>query len=35
MFKEVIPVYKENNTKPININAALITVTAGGAYGHH
>jgi hypothetical protein len=31
LFKEVIAVYSENNTKSVN-NAALLIVKAGGTY---
>jgi hypothetical protein len=38
-FKEVIPVYPENDTKPINTlcgqSAELLNVKAGGAYNYH
>jgi hypothetical protein len=34
LFKEIIAVYSENNTKPINKNAALLTVKADGAYNY-
>jgi hypothetical protein len=30
LFKEIIAVYSENHTKPINTNAALLTVKADG-----
>jgi hypothetical protein len=30
--KKVIPVYTENNTKPVNVTAETLTVKAGGAY---
>jgi len=35
LFKEIIAVYSENHTKPININAALLIVKAGGIYSYH
>jgi hypothetical protein len=34
-FKQKITVYAENHTKHININAALLTVKAGGTYIYH
>jgi hypothetical protein len=34
LFKEIIAVYIENNTKPIHKNAALLTVKADGAYNY-
>jgi hypothetical protein len=30
LFKEIIAVYSQNHAKPININAALLTVKADG-----
>jgi hypothetical protein len=38
LFKEIIPVYTENHTKPINTlwkNAELLIIKAGGAYSYH
>jgi hypothetical protein len=40
LFKEIIAVYSENNTKPINTlcgqnNVELGTVKVGGAYSYH
>jgi hypothetical protein len=36
LFKEVISVYSENNTKHVNIqNAALQIIKAGGTYIYH
>jgi hypothetical protein len=34
LFKEIIAVYTENNTMPIQ-NARLLTGKAGGTYSHH
>jgi hypothetical protein len=38
LFKEIIAVYNENHTKPINAfyeqNAELLNVKAGGAYSY-
>jgi hypothetical protein len=34
LFKEIIAVCCENHTKPININAALLTVKADGSYSY-
>jgi hypothetical protein len=31
LFKELVPVYTENHTKPMQ-NAAFMTVKAGGIY---
>jgi hypothetical protein len=35
LFKEIIDVYSKNNKKPINTNAAAVTVKAGGTYTYH
>jgi hypothetical protein len=39
LFKEIISVYSENHTKPLNIlygqNAELSTLKAGGTYTYH
>jgi hypothetical protein len=39
LFKEIIPVYTENHTKPINKlrwqNAELVIIKAGGTYSDH
>jgi hypothetical protein len=35
LFKEIIAVYSENNTKPIHLNAALLIVKAAGTYSYH
>jgi hypothetical protein len=39
LFEEIITVYSENNTKPINTlygqNAELQNVKAGGTYNYH
>jgi hypothetical protein len=39
LFKEIIAVYWENHTKPINAlcghNAELLIVKAGGTYSYH
>jgi hypothetical protein len=39
LFKETIPVYSDNHTKPINTlsgqNIELLTVKAGGTHGYH
>jgi hypothetical protein len=34
LFKEIIAVYSENHTKPINTKAALLTVKADGSYSY-
>jgi hypothetical protein len=34
LFKEVIAVYSENHTKPINTNVALLTVRVDGSYSY-
>jgi hypothetical protein len=34
LFKEIIAVYIENHTKPINQNAALLTAKADGSYSY-
>jgi hypothetical protein len=34
-FKEIIAVYNENHTKPINKNAALMIIKAGGTCIYH
>jgi hypothetical protein len=34
LFKEIITVYSENHAKPINKNAALLTVKADGSYSY-
>jgi hypothetical protein len=34
LFKEVIAVYSDNHTKPINKNTALMTVQADGSYSY-
>jgi hypothetical protein len=34
LFKEIIAVYIDNDTKPINENAALLTVKADGSYSY-
>jgi hypothetical protein len=39
LFREIIAVYSENHTKPINTlrgqNAELLNVKVGGAYSYH
>jgi hypothetical protein len=35
MFKEIIPVYSDNHTRPKIQNEELIIVEAGGTYSHH
>jgi hypothetical protein len=35
VFKEIIAVYSENHTKPINTNEESLIVKAGGTYSHH
>jgi hypothetical protein len=39
LFREIIAVYSENHTKPINTlcgqNAELLDVKTGGAYSYH
>jgi hypothetical protein len=35
LFKEIIPIYTENDTKPINENADILTVNAAGTYSYH
>jgi hypothetical protein len=35
LFKEIIAVHIENHTKPINKNADLLIVKAGGTYSYH
>jgi hypothetical protein len=39
LFKEVIAVYSENHTKPINTlcgqNVELLFIKAGGTYSYH
>jgi hypothetical protein len=39
LFKEIIPVYTENHTKPINIlrghDAELLNFIAGSTYSYH
>jgi hypothetical protein len=32
---EIIAVYSENYTKPVNTNAEFVRVKAGGAYSYH
>jgi hypothetical protein len=32
LFNEIIPVYSENHTKPINTKYELLIVAAGGIY---
>jgi hypothetical protein len=34
-FKKIIAVCTENHTKPINKNANLLIVKAGGTYSYH
>jgi hypothetical protein len=34
LFKEIIVVYSENHTKPINTNSTLLTVEADGSYSY-
>jgi hypothetical protein len=34
LLKEIITVYSENHAKPINKNAALLTVKADGSYSY-
>jgi hypothetical protein len=34
LFKEIIAVYRENHTKPINTNRTLLTVKADGSYSY-
>jgi hypothetical protein len=34
LFKEIIAVYSEEHTKPINTNSALLTVKADGSYNY-
>jgi hypothetical protein len=35
LWKEIIPVYSENRTKPINKNAALLIVKVDDTYSYH
>jgi hypothetical protein len=35
LFKEMIAVYSENHTKPINTNTALQIVKVAGTYSYH
>jgi hypothetical protein len=39
LFREIIAVYTENYTKPVNVfrdqNAELFIVEAGGTYSYH
>jgi hypothetical protein len=35
LFKEIIAVYTENHTKPINTNAELLIVESDGTYISH
>jgi hypothetical protein len=35
LFKEIITVYSENHTKPINTNEGLLIVKAGETYSYH
>jgi hypothetical protein len=35
LFKEIIPIYIENNTTPINQNTYFLIVKAGGTYSFH
>jgi hypothetical protein len=35
LFKEIIDVYSENHTKPINKNTALQIVKTAGTYNYH
>jgi hypothetical protein len=35
VFKEIIKVYSENQTKPINTEYTLLIVEAGGTYDSH
>jgi hypothetical protein len=35
LLKEIIAVYPENRTKPLNTNYRLMTVNTAGTYGYH
>jgi hypothetical protein len=35
LFKEVITVYSENHTKPINKNASSLAAEGAGTYNNH
>jgi hypothetical protein len=35
MFKEIIPVYADNNTEPITQNSEFMIVKAAGTYSYH
>jgi hypothetical protein len=35
LFKEIIPVYTQNHTKPISQNAELLIVKVDDTYSYH